>query len=202
LILLIAVVVGLVAGLIRAKLASTRFVLPDLHSLWLVLVAFVLQWPVFYWDATQRRFSDTAAAIVLVTSQTLLLLFAWRNRRQPAFGWLGAGLLMNFLVIVFNGGLMPISPETVSRLAATRGDAEQVSVQYPPGSRLGGTKDRVIREEQTFLPWLTDRFVTPAWWPQQAAFSLGDVLIAFGALLLLWQAGGVRASSGATVGSA
>jgi hypothetical protein len=194
LILLIAVVVGLFAGLMRAKLARSRFVLPDLHRLWLVLVAFALQWPVFYWDATQRRFSDTAAAIALVTSQTLLLLFVWRNRRQPAFWWLSAGLLMNFLVIVLNGGLMPISPETVSRLASS-----QVSERYPPGSRLGGTKDRVIVEEQTFLPWLTDRFVTPAWWPQRAAFSLGDLFVALGAFLLLWQAGGVRAPADATV---
>jgi hypothetical protein len=184
LILLLAVVVGLLAGWLRARSAGRRLAMPDLSALWLVLMAYAAQWPVFYWEGTRRLVSDAIAAVVLVGSQGLLLLFAWRNRRQPGFVWLGVGLLLNLLVIILNGGLMPISPETVTQLSSAA-----VSRSYPPGSRLGGTKDRVLLPADIRLPWLADRFVTPAWPLPPAAFSLGDLLIAIGAFWFFWQAG-------------
>jgi len=185
LLLLGAILIGLVAGLLRAKFTGRTFQLAEPHDWWLVVVAFVPQWLTFFWGPTRRVASESLAAAVLVTSQSLLLVFAWRNRSQGAFWWLGFGLLLNWLVICLNGGLMPISPETVSQLAP-----EVDLRQIPLRERLGGSKDIVLPAAETRLPWLADRMVTPAWWPQRAAFSLGDILVALGAFWWLWQAGG------------
>jgi hypothetical protein len=189
LLLLGALLAGLAAALLRARLTGNAFRLSEARATWLVVVAFIPQWLTFYWGPTRRLASETTAAIVLVTSQTLLLFFAWRNRNQGAFRWLGLGLLLNWLVICLNGGLMPISPETVSRLAPEV-DASKIEL----GVRLGGSKDIVLPEAEMYLPWLADRMLTPAWWPQRAAFSVGDIFVAIGAFWWFWQAGG-RASS-------
>jgi hypothetical protein len=82
-----------------------------------------------------------------------------------------------------NGGFMPISPQTASHLVS-----EDLLQDAQSGSRFG-TKDILLRPEDTRFEWLTDRFLPPAWFPYQVAFSLGDVFIAFGAFWLLAKPG-------------
>jgi hypothetical protein len=108
----------------------------------------------------------------------------WINRRTPAFWILGLGLILNLTVILANGGLMPVSPETIIQLLP---DLPAESWQI--GERFGRSKDIVLLPGQMILPWLSDRFVTPAWYPQPAAFSIGDIVISLGAFYLFWQAG-------------
>jgi len=183
LILLYAVLVGLIAGSIRAWSQRRPLTVPTLQQLWLVPIAFLPQWFAFFWSPTARLLSAQGAAVVLVGSQLLLIWFVWVNRHHRAVWWLGLGLLLNLLVIVANGGLMPISPETVARLVPER--LPEMTI----GQRAGTSKDVLLPEEAMIFPWLADRFITPNWLPQRAAFSLGDVLIAVGAFWLLWQLG-------------
>lgn len=183
-ILLLAVGAGLLAGIVRAWRGGYRLAVPNLRLVWLVPVAFFPQWLVFYLPATRKLIPDDLAAAVLVSSQALLLIFAWFNRDQPAFWALSLGLALNLLVITLNGGLMPISPDTVVRLVpGALPSAWQVS------HRLGTGKDIVLPVAATRLWWLSDRFLLPPWFPYQVAFSLGDILIAAGAFWLLWTIG-------------
>lgn len=186
-ILLYAVLAGLIAGWLRAWYHGSRLALPELHLLWLVPLAFAPQWLAFFWPPTRGWVTMQVAAVILVGSQVLLLLFAWANRRHRAFWWLGLGLLLNLLVIVLNGGLMPVSPETLSHLIANSNPED-----WPVGQRFGTSKDIILPEQETRLAWLSDRFLSPAWLPPPSAFSLGDVLIAIGAFWFLWQAGAVQ----------
>jgi hypothetical protein len=183
-ILLFAVIAGLLAGSVRAWSRRCPLSPLSLHLVWLVPLAFLPQWAAFYLPATRRLAADNAAAAALVSSQVLLLIFAWYNRDRPGFCALGIGLAMNLLVITLNGGLMPISPETLAQLRPhAPPDAWQV------GSRLGTGKDIVLPVAVTRLWWLSDRFLLPAGFPYRVAFSLGDVFIASGAFWLLWMLG-------------
>jgi hypothetical protein len=146
---------------------------------------------VFFWPPTRSLVNDATAAVVLVSSLLLLLIFVWANRQHHAFWWLGLGLFLNLLVIVLNGGLMPISPETLSQLRPHA----QPSEDWQFGQWLRGSKDIVLPEEETRLAWLSDRFLLPDWAPNRLGFSLGDVLISMGAFWLLWQAGGSPATA-------
>jgi len=181
-VLLVAVVAGLLAGLARARYGRRPLRVPNLRLVWLALVAFLPQWLAFYLSIGSRSPADGLAAAALVGSQVALLIFAWLNRKQPGFGALALGLALNLLVIALNGGLMPISPETAGRLMP---DASPGMLQI--GHRLG--KDIVLPASATRLEWLADRFLLPAWLPYRVAFSLGDVFIACGAFWLLWAMG-------------
>jgi hypothetical protein len=179
-ILLIGIIAGIVALFVRSKISGRRIEPLNLQGWWLVLVAFIPQFLAFGPPARWLKLPDGWVSVLLVVSQLILLVFAWQNRKKPG-GWLlGAGLLMNFLVIFTNGGMMPINPETVHRLVP---NAPTGSWQI--GERLGRTKDIVLLESQTRFSFLSDRFLLPAWLNYPVAFSLGDVFIALGAFWLV-----------------
>ncbi len=184
-ILLIAVLLGLLAGWVRAWYGGRHFAIPELHLSWLASVAFIPQWVAFFGAATRSYFSDRGAAVALVTSQLLLSAFGLANRHHPAFKLLILGLLLNLAVITANGGLMPISPETVRRLLPDTPDE-----RWQSGKRFGHTKDRVLAEADTTFPWLSDRFILAGWLPNRVAYSVGDILLAVGTCWFLWAAGG------------
>ncbi len=124
---------------------------------------------------------------ILIISQVLLLVFVWINRQHAGLWLLGLGLTLNLLVISLNGGWMPISPQVVAKVAPhTPSDVWQI------GDRLWNSKDKVLPIEETRLWCLSDQFLFPSWSPYQVAFSFGDILIAGGALWLLWAQGGAH----------
>jgi len=183
--MLLALGAGLVAGLVRAWVAKRPPHAPSLVLLWLVPVALLPQFIAFYVPSTSKSISQELASVALISSFVLLLVFAWFNRQAPGIWLLGIGLLLNLIVILLNGGLMPTSPEVVQRIFPfARPDAWQL------GNRVGTTKNIALTIQQTRLWWLSDIFVLPAWLHYRVVFSIGDIFISIGSLLLLWSVGG------------
>ena len=178
-ILLAALAAGLVTGLALARWRGVPYQAPDLKHLWLVFVAFLPQYIVFYLFGDRQNVS----ALLLPLSQALLLIFVWLNRQLPGMMILLLGTALNFTVIAANRGFMPINPQTASHLVP-----QAVLENIQPGERFG-TKDILLPTEDTRFEWLADRFLPPAWSAYQVAFSFGDVLIAFGVFLLLARQG-------------
>lgn len=182
--LALVLLAGVFAGYARAARAQHGLIIPDLVAVWLVPVSVLPQVLVFFLPGTERLAGYGLSAAVLVTSQGLLLLFVWLNRKNRSLCLLGLGLGLNLSVILINGGLMPISPETIYKLDPTL----DVS-QWAYGERLGGSKDQLLPETETKLAIFADRIVPPSWFPLRAAFSLGDLVIAAGIFLFFWDAG-------------
>jgi hypothetical protein len=80
---------------------------------------------------------------------------------------------------------MPLSPEMASRLIPEIPPEAWVS-----GSRFGNSKDIILPLEATSLWSLSDRFFLSIGNLYRMAFSIGDVLLAGGALWWLWSLGG------------
>jgi hypothetical protein len=184
-ILLYAILIGLPAGVLRAWSGGRRLTISDLDRVWLVPAAVLPQVIVFHLPATKHVIPDVLAPATLVSSQILLLVFVAFNRKKPGFWILGLGLALNLVVILLNGGLMPVSPETVARLAPNA-----PINSWHIGERLGTGKDIVLTLDQTRLWFLSDRFLLPDGASTRAALSMGDFLIALGASWMLWSAGG------------
>ena len=115
-ILVLAIAAGWLSGLVRSWIVRKPYRVPELSRTWLVLVAVAPQLLIFQIPYTAGWFSDTWASAVLVISQLLLLGFVWFNRDLVGFRILGLGLILNLLVIILNGGLMPLAPETAQAL--------------------------------------------------------------------------------------
>jgi len=179
-ILLWAVLAGLIAGWARARIRGHPYQAPELKWVWLVLLAVIPQLFAFHIQRTAAIIPDPIASLILVASQITLMVFAAANLNVPGFWALGLGLGLNLLVILANGGWMPVSPQTAAVMYPDISQDYWVS-----GERFGNSKDLLIPVQDMRLGWLADRFITPDWFSQRVAFSPGDVLIAIGAFWLL-----------------
>ncbi len=116
---------------------------------------------------------------VLVLSYLLLLFFIWANRRHFGLLIIGAGLFLNFLATVANGGLMPISPAAMERAGLEEHiDGVQLGEPVPRSENV------LLEREDTRLWFLSDILV----WENPTNFrvySVGDTVIGAGLLLTL-----------------
>ncbi len=186
-ILLCAVIIGLVAGLIRAQIGKRNYQPLVLNQWWLVFLAVIPQLFAFSIPATRSYFNSFWARSILIGSQLVLLLFIWFNRHELPLLIVGIGLMLNLLVIATNGGWMPMSPETLLKL---RPDLAGESIMA--GVRVGFGKDFLMNPVSTHLWQLSDIFVLPSWFPYRVAFSLGDSLVALGMIGYLFARGGEK----------
>ena len=178
-ILWLGIIIGLATGLGWSRLRGHPYRSPTLNHIWLVFAGFLPQFLAIYLGNTRLTTPDWLAAPIIVTSQLVLLIFAWLNRHLAGMLILMIGLVLNMVVMVANGGFMPINPNTAERLVGT----ERIST-FEIGNRIG-YKDILLPAKETRLEWLTDRFLPPVGFPYQVAFSLGDVFIALGAFWML-----------------
>jgi Family of unknown function (DUF5317) len=179
-VLILAVVVGVIASLIRYRgRAFSRIAAIPLRSAWLALLAVLLQVPLLRAPAgpTQRL---AWQQVLFLASYLLLLAFAWRNRRLAGIQLAGLGVICNLVVILANGGFMPITPETLIRI-----NPGTTLEQWPAGLHYGHSKDVILSQAETRLWELADVLVLPPPFPWPTAFSLGDLLIAAGVVVLL-----------------
>jgi len=183
-ILLVAVIAGLVAVLIRSWISHEKFISFNIQAVWLVFAAFLPQYLAFSLPATRERIPDSWIPFILIGSQLLLLAFVWVNRKKPGMWAMGVGLFLNFLVISLNHGFMPLSPDTAQKLIEPG-----VTVSLTIGERVGYGKDILLPIENTKLWFLSDIFLVPQWLNYRTAFSVGDILISVGSFLFLWSLG-------------
>lgn len=173
--LLWAVLLGLLIGFLRrgslANLAQLK-----LRGLWLILLALAIQLLIFPLGRAEPLVQVGTSYLHLL-SYLFLLAFIGLNRRYFEILIMGAGLALNLLVISLNHGYMPASA------TALRGAGlERVAEILEGGLHHGNT---VLMGSETKLNFLGDIFYVPSFVPLANAFSLGDLLLALGIVLLL-----------------
>ena len=163
--------IGCIVGLLSG--GSPRGVIRyTLKGVWLPIAAYALKA-----GAALLLTPQTGAVWVALLQYGLLFLFLFVNRRRPVWPLFAfAGTLCNFLVIVFNGGCMPVS---ASLLSAAGERLAQLSEGRIYAYRL--------MDAATRLPFLGDiiRFGSA---DRPLGFaSIGDLLLGIGVAVLCWQ---------------
>jgi hypothetical protein len=119
----------------------------------------------------------------LLVSYVCMTVFFVANRTLSGMWLIGAGFLLNGLVIALNGGYMPITYEALVAVGRT-----DLVASSAPGSLVLGSKDILLPTAQTRLAFLSDIFVLPQPFPLSSVFSLGDVLLMLGMFRLIPRA--------------
>jgi hypothetical protein len=154
--------------------ARWRLSLPriELRLVALLVSALVLQLLAIY---APLGSDDLPRRILLVSGYLALLAFVGANLRRPSLIVLGIGVFLNFLPIIANGGLMPITPETLLKTGDIPEDARI-------GEWVEGTKDILKERDDVHLYFLSDRLTSDL--SPFRAFSIGDLIILGGAIFL------------------
>jgi hypothetical protein len=85
-------------------------------------------------------------------------------------------MLLNLAAILANGGHMPALP----------------SAMRDAGLSYTGVHNNSVAAAHPHLAWFVDRWAAPGWVPAGNVFSVGDVLIAIGVVVLIAAAMGAR----------
>jgi hypothetical protein len=167
-VLLLAVGLGIAVGFL---LGGRLWHLADLRlrAVWLFYLAIGLQIVAFPSETLPWSVGDRLAIGMWLASYGCLVVAAACNVRVKGAAVVGLGMASNLAAVVANGGHMPGLP---SALRAA-------------GHVYTGAHNNEVAASHPHLAWLVDRWAVPHWIPGGNVYSVGDVLIAVGAVVMV-----------------
>jgi hypothetical protein len=163
-----AVVIGLIVGLLLGGRIGR---LADLRLKWagLAITALLLQVALFT-EPVYVAAGDLVPLIYMASTGVVLLVIVRNLRRVRGLVIVALGACSNLAAIIANGGYMPATPEALGitePVTTTTFHANSVTTPDPA------------------LAALVDRFSLPDWVPFSNVFSIGDVLISLGIVVVM-----------------
>ena len=178
-ILLFPIVIGVGIGWIRRGSLNRLADLP-IRFAWVSVPVVLIQAAFVAFVPAGSSAAGWGRPLLLAGTCTVMLAFLFLNFRIPGTRLLFVGALLNVLVMLANGGYMPVTPE-----ALVRSGHEGEVIARDGSLFVRGSKDIVLEAEDTRLGFLSDVIGIPEEWPFSATFSIGDVFIGFGAGALI-----------------
>jgi len=177
---LIVIVLGAVLGIL-AKGRISNILDLKFEKLWLLLIAVFIQISI---RVLALNGLIDAAKYSLVTQGvafSLLLIVVWYNKRLLGVLVIGIGSFANMLVMMLNGGLMPVSRRLLEENEALSGGVELI--------KNASDGKHILINEATKLTVLSDIIEMPPFlgWLMPIV-SIGDLIIAVGVFLLVFFA--------------
>ncbi len=168
---LVGVAVGLALGGRLGRLGDVR-----VRAAWLFYAALGLQLMAFPSALNHHVLSDRAAVSLWLVSYACLVAVTLLNRHMRGLVVAGLGMGSNLVAVIANGGHMPALP----------GALRDAGLAYT------GVHMNSVAATSPNLPWLVDRWAAPGWVPWGNVYSVGDVLIAAGVVIVVACAMGAR----------
>jgi hypothetical protein len=166
----VAVALGLARGGSLGALADLR-----LRATYLVFAAIAIQVAAFPSGMLPWSVGSGVASSLWLVSYVLLGAAVVANRALPGIVVIGIGMLSNVVAIVGNGGRMPALPEA----------AAAAGMEAP-------AHNNSVTDAAPNLSPLVDRWAAPEWLPLANVYSVGDVVLALGAFVLVLVTMGAR----------
>ena len=159
----IGIVLGFLVGGRLDRLGELRF-----EWGWLAVAGLAVQ-IVLFSGSVEASLGRGVGEAIYVASTGAVLVAVWRNLSVPGLPVVAVGAISNLAAIVANEGIMPT---TVEALAAAGKDPAE------------GFSNSAVVADPALAP-LTDIFALPPWVPLANVFSIGDVLIGLGIVLVI-----------------
>ena len=162
-VVVVALLVGKVLGGRLGALAET-----PIRGTNLAFAAVALQVVAFPSDVLPWHTPGWAARALWLGSDALLIAMLVRNFHLRGTPILAAGLVSNLAAVLANGGLMPVRQSALAE-----------------AHRAYAVHNNSIQLVQPHLSPFVDRWAVPDWIPLGNVFSVGDLWIAFGIVVIL-----------------
>lgn len=167
--------IGMGVGIVRRGSFKALADLP-LQMWWLLPLALAMQALLIAWPLGEM--DPKLAGTLHSSSYVVLLAVVVANRRLPGVPVVGLGLAMNTLVIVANGGFIPVNAGALA-MAGQQHRIETLST--------GPSEKSQLASDSTVLAFLGDWLPVPR--PIGKVFSPGDLVLGLGCALFF--AGGM-----------
>ncbi|WP_026564268.1 DUF5317 domain-containing protein [Bacillus sp. UNC41MFS5] len=136
---------------------------------WIFPLLLVVELAVFMFQNDSKFLGQISGSIYIVV-YLLGLLFLFMNRKNPGFILILIGVFLNFLVMVINGGRMPVSVEAAAVLDPGYIEALKDSF-YAKHTMLNSS---------TYLRFLGDVIPISDPYPRTQIISIGDIIMNIG----------------------
>jgi len=177
-VILAALAIGTIVSLINGSwpdFSNIKF-----EKAWLLFPAEVLQIISSLTESRGYRFGTITTVMVNGAVFVFVFLVIWFNRKYAGLWLIGIGALLNALVMMFNGGRMPVDISSLST-KAYMADALELIMK-------GADNKHVAINSATKLPALADIYSVPGFLGLgMPLISIGDIIIAAGLFLLCLQ---------------
>ena len=169
----VTLAVGVIIGLIRGGKLSNATNFKLVHP-WLIFLSVILEASLNILMKNDLGITQFIVFLWVCMQYLLLFLFIWLNRQLPYIWIIGIGTFLNALVILLNGGSMPLAD-----ISPYIGASETPSQYLLDGKLL----TYHFIDGNTKLWFLGDIIWVPS--PFRAFASIGDIFLYGGVLLLI-----------------
>jgi len=170
-VMLISLIIGFLRGGKLRELADLPF-----KKVGLVIAAFLIQYILVF--GGERGFSlfSNFGIYLHIFSYILLLVAIWYSRNIRGMKIIGVGALINFIVILFNGGRMPVSTDALTKAGLT---------DTLPLLKSKAYAIHTVLTQSSKLKLLCDVIVLPPPYPRPRVLNVGDIIMAIGVFILI-----------------
>jgi len=151
----------------------------SLKKIELILLSCLIQVGLIFLGARKVKFVLDYSSYAVIFSYLVLLLAIWYNKKLKGMNFITLGIVFNFIVIVANGGHMPVLLDGLYKAGL-----DNFALILKEGTYVTHT----LITEKTLFRFLADVIPLPPPFPDPSVVSVGDFLMFYGVFRLIQDA--------------
>ena len=172
------IIISIIIGLLRkGKLSSLSQI--SLKRTELLVLAFLIQAGLIFLGSRKIGFVLNYSSYALDFSYIVLLLAVWYNKKLKGMNFIALGIIFNFIVIVANGGHMPVLLSSLYKAGL-----DDFALVLKEGTYV----THALVTEKTLFRFLADVIPLSPPFPDPSVVSAGDFLMFYGVFSLIQNA--------------
>ena len=172
------IIISIIIGLLRnGKLSSLSQI--SLKRIELIVLACLIQGGIIFLGSKEIKFVLDYSSYMIIFSYIVLLLAVWYNKKLKGIKIITLGIIFNFIVIVANGGHMPVLLNSLYKAGLN-----DFALVLKEGTYVTHT----LITEKTLFGFLADVIPLPPPFPDPSVVSVGDFFMFYGVFNLIQNA--------------
>jgi len=164
------IIISIIIGLLRnGKLSSLSQI--SLKRIELIVLACLIQGGIIFLGSKEIKFVLDYSPYMIIFSYIVLLSAVWYNKKLKGMKIIALGIIFNFIVIVVNGGHMPVLLSSLYKAGL-----DDFALVLKEGTYVTHT----LITEKTLFRFLADVIPLSPPFPDPSVVSMGDFLMFYG----------------------